>query len=213
VSANNVPLPVAAKATAHKRYREPEEPRAHVDASTSNNGIAGIRRARRSQVVLQQPSYVVPAGATTPQVLDEVSQPDASSSAATFASGGPALEPMPHAWDQLFAFNEPDHDASSRAAPADGAFDAGTVGPVPPPAPIDAGEQLAAWLAVANPEDVVEMISGTGVFAHASCSSGLDALDAYGASMDSDPLIAHPSADGAGLDPLAMWMQPPEDFA
>jgi hypothetical protein len=122
-------------------------------------------------------------------------------------------DPAPYAWEHLLDFDRPLCDVSSGAFLVDNNLDTGTGVPVlPAPTPVTAGEQLAAWLALANPDDIAQMISGG--HAPVADSSGLDALGAYGTSMDA--VLGRSPTDGVVLterDTLGMWVQPPEENA
>jgi hypothetical protein len=161
--------------------------------------------------VPQQPSHTFLAGAAL-HAFGEALQPNASSSATSRPSGITAPESAPSAWGHLFGFNDPHHDTSGRAPLAAGALDADAAAAPPSPTPFNASEQLAAWLALANPDDIAQMISGG--YAPPPGRPGLEALDAYGVSTDA--LLTQPPANGAGLgvhDPFAMMSQSPSDLA
>jgi hypothetical protein len=139
-------------------------------------------------------------------------QPNASFSAPSRPSGTTASDPAPSAWGHLFGFNDPHHDTSSLAPSAADALDADAAAAPLPPTPFDASEQLAAWLALASPDDISQMISGG--YAPPPGRPGLDALDAYGVSTDA--LFTQLPVNGAGLgvhDPFAMTTQSPSDLA
>jgi hypothetical protein len=68
-------------------------------------------------------------------------------------------DPAPYAWEHLLDFDRPICDVSSGAILVDSDLDTGAGAPVLPAAtPVTAGEQLAAWLALANPDDIAQMI-------------------------------------------------------
>jgi hypothetical protein len=139
----------------------------------------------------------------------EVPQPVVFSSATTPAAGFFVPEPAPFAWEQLLDFNEPQYDASNHPFLAGGAFDAGAAAAELPPPPFNSGEQLAAWLANANADDIARFISGG--YAPTPGSFGTGTLDAYGPPT-STPVFVDSSSGGLGLDgnhPLAAWPQEP----
>jgi hypothetical protein len=157
----------------------------------------------------------IPAGATALDAFREVPLPVVSSSANAPVGGlfAPS-EPASSAWAQLLGFNVPQHYASNRIPLAGGAIDPGAAVAQLPPPPVDPGEQLAAWLASANSDDVARLITGGYYEAPTPGSFGTDALDAYGAPM-SAPVLAQPITGGVGLDvhhSLSVWPQEPSDF-
>jgi hypothetical protein len=219
-SANSSPPPASTRATAYKRCREPDdydEQLTRVHTSNSNkaaqsrpDGMASIWRAPACQAVPQTAPYTFPAEMTELHAFRELPQPPAVlSSATTPAAGFFVPEPAPYAWEQLLGFNEPQYDASNHPSLAGGAFDSGGGGAELPPPPFNSGEQLAAWLANANADDIARFISGG--YAPTPGSFGTDTLDAYGPPT-SAPVFVDPSSGGLGLDgrhPLATWPQGP----
>jgi hypothetical protein len=216
-SANSSPPPASIRATAYKRCREPDdydEQSTRVHTSKSNkaaqsrpDGMASIWRAPASQAAPQTAPYTFPAGVTELDAFREV--PVEFSSATTPAAGFFVPEPAPYAWEQLLGFNEPQYDASNHPSLAGGAFDAGAAAAELPPPPFNSGEQLAAWLANANADDIARFISGG--YAPTPGSFGTDTLDAYGPPT-SAPVFVESSSGGLGLDghhPLAAWPQEP----
>jgi hypothetical protein len=227
-SVNNVPLPAVASTAAHKRYREQEE---HEERSThcvtdlgelskaaeqplAQREMASRQRAHAGETVPQpSPSaFRIPTGATALDAFREGSQPVASPSTNAPVGEFFAPEPGPSAWAQLLDFNQPRHNPTNRPlAAADGAYDTGIAAAAAAelmPPPVDPGEQLAAWLAYANPDDVARSISG-GHYAPTPGSFGTEVLDAYEAPM-SAPVLAQPVVGGVRLDghqPLPVWPQ------
>jgi hypothetical protein len=227
VSVNNVPLPAVASTAAYKHCREPVEERStHVMTGLrgpnraakqplAQHEMASKQRFHTGEAIPQLPpsAFRIPAGATAL----EVPLPVVSSSANAPVGGlfAPS-EPAPSAWAQLIGFNVPQHDASNRISLAGGAIDPGAAVAQLPPPPVDPGEQLAAWLASANSDDVARLITGGYCDAPTSGSFGTDALDAYGAPVPMNaPVLAQPLAGSVGPDghhPLAVWPQEPSGF-
>jgi hypothetical protein len=228
VSVNNVPLPAVASTAAYKRCREPEEERlTHVltglrgpnraaDQPLAHHEMASRQRFHAGEAVPQLPpsAFRILAGTTALDAFREVPLPVVSSSANAPVGGlfAPS-EPAPSAWTQLLGFNVP---ASSRTSLAGGAIDPGAAVTQLPPPPADPGEQLAAWLASVNSDDVARLITGGYYNAPTPGSFGTDALDAYGAPVPMNAqVLAQPLAGSVGLDghhPLAVWPQEPSGF-
>jgi hypothetical protein len=168
------------------------------------------RWAPTIQSIPQAAPYTFPAEATAFDEFPEVFQPAASSSANASTGASVASDPAPSAWEQLLGFNELRYDASPRLPLVSDALDVGAaaVAELPP----TSGEQLAAWLALANADDIARFINGG--YAPTPGTFGTDAAYGY-QTPTSAPVLSQAHADGLRLDghrPLPGWPQEPSGF-